>query len=218
MLKGFFVSAGLVTPAYKVHLEIDQSKFPGDIKSVTWHLPAAYFVKDRVTVSEATKNFGVSIDAWKSFGISADVELKSGEKVRMKLVNLLGGTVKTLALALVVVFVAGCANPNLVGLRGNKLNTDYSLQDRRMAKMHIKVVQALPSNAENMGDFSVERCHQYAQDEAPSDAVLADDLVLLAYAEGADGLTNIRYQRESGLLKNCWFVAKGTATFFRDKK
>lgn len=125
---------------------------------------------------------------------------------------------RVLVYVLVSIILTACANPNLVGLRGNKPNTNYSLQDRRMAKMHIKVTQEMPSNAESMGDFSVERCHQYAQDEAPSDTVLADDLVLLAYAEGADGLTNIRYQRESGLLKNCWFTAKGTATFFRDKK
>lgn len=125
---------------------------------------------------------------------------------------------KILVYVLVSFFLTACANPNLVGLRGNKLNTNYSLQDRRTAKMHIKVTQEMPLNAESMGDFSVERCHQYAQDEAPSDAVLADDLVLLAYAEGADGLTKIRYQRESGLLKNCWFIAKGTATFFRDMK
>lgn len=121
-------------------------------------------------------------------------------------------------LVLAALFLTACANPNLVGLRGNSLDTSYSLQDRRMAKTHIKIVREVPPSAEHMGDFRVERCHQYAQDEPPSDAVLTDDLVLLAYAEGADGLTNIRYQRESGLLKNCWLVARGTATFFREKK
>jgi outer membrane murein-binding lipoprotein Lpp len=123
-----------------------------------------------------------------------------------------------LAIVIAILLLAGCANPNLVGTRGNKLNSDYSLQDRRAAKLHIKSTKELPQGAQSMGDFSVERCHQYAQDQAPSETVLADDLMLLAYAEGADGLTNLRFSRESGLLKNCWFVAKGTATFFKTSK
>lgn len=114
--------------------------------------------------------------------------------------------------------LAGCAaKPNLVGPRGNDLNTSYGLQDRRAAKQHVRIAGALPAGAQAMGEFSVERCHQYAQNEAPSDAVLTDDLVLLAYAEGADGLVAPRFSRESGLLKNCWTVAKGTATFFKLK-
>ncbi len=42
------------------------------------------------------------------------------------------------ALLLSAALLAGCANPNLVGLRGDKLDTRYGLQDRRAAKMHIK--------------------------------------------------------------------------------
>ncbi|GIZ54051.1 hypothetical protein NCCP691_40650 [Noviherbaspirillum aridicola] len=73
----------------------------------------------------------------------------------------------------------------------------------------------MPAGATPIGDFTAERCHQYAQDSAPGESVLVDDLQLLAYAEGADGLSNIRFSKESGLLKNCWFVAKATATFYR---
>lgn len=126
---------------------------------------------------------------------------------------------KILAIVLVTAFAStGCANhANLVGPRGNDLNTSYGLHDRRQAKQHIKVVQTLPAGASAMGDFSVERCHQYAQSEPPSDGVLTDDLVLLAYAEGADGITTPRFSRESGLLKNCWSIAKGTAAFFKLK-
>lgn len=80
-LTGYAANLGLVKPTYKVQLEIDKAKLPGEVKSVTWHLPAAYFAKDRVTVSKATENFGVNIDAWKPFAIKADIELKSGEKV-----------------------------------------------------------------------------------------------------------------------------------------
>ncbi len=95
------------------------------------------------------------------------------------------------------------------------MNDRYSLQDRRMAKQHIKVSPSLPAGAVAMGEYSAQRCHQYAQNEAPSDEILIDDLILLAYAEGADGITGLRFSRESGLLKNCWHIAKGYATLYK---
>lgn len=124
---------------------------------------------------------------------------------------------KTLCAVAVLAVLTGCANANLVGMRGDGLNTNYSLQDRRQAKLHVKVTPELPAGATIMGDFKAERCHQYAQDNSPTEATLTDDLVLLAYAEGADGITNIRFDKESGLLKNCWYIAKGAATFYRTK-
>lgn len=105
---------------------------------------------------------------------------------------------------------------NLVGVTGNGLNTSYSLQDRRAAKSHIKIAQTLPQGAKKIGDFEVQRCHQYAQHEAPSDATLTDDLILLAYGQGADGIYNLRFDRESGLFKNCWHIAKGLASFYKN--
>lgn len=127
---------------------------------------------------------------------------------------------RIIATLLAVAAITGCANPNLVGMRGDQLNTNYSLQDRRAAKSHIQVTPTLPANAQTIGagPFTVQRCHQYAQDNAPGDAVLLDDLVLLAYAEGADGLTDVKYDKESGLLKNCWHIAKASATFYKNKK
>ena len=114
---------------------------------------------------------------------------------------------------------SGCAtNPNLVGLQGNALDTRYGLQDRRAAKMHITVTPTVPANAQIMKDYTVERCHQFAQQQPPSDEVLTDDLIMLAYAEGADGISNLRFERESGLLRNCWSIARGSTTFFRAPK
>lgn len=102
-------------------------------------------------------------------------------------------------------------------MRGDGLDSSYSLQDRRAAKLHIKFAESLPPNAQVIGDFTVQRCHQYLQDASPSESVLADDLTLLAYSQGADGITNVRFDKESGLLKNCWFVAKAVGTFFKVK-
>lgn len=81
--------------------------------------------------------------------------------------------------------------------------------------MHITVTPAIPDQAQVMRDYTVERCHQFAQQQQPSDEVLTDDLVMLAYAEGADGISSLRFERETGLLRNCWSIARGTATFFR---
>lgn len=104
---------------------------------------------------------------------------------------------------------------NLVGQSGNGLDTRYSLQDRRQAKLHVKITETLPAGASNAKDYVVERCDQYLQNQSPSNETLVDDLRLLAYAEGADGMTNIRFERESGLLKNCWSIARGRATFYQ---
>lgn len=126
---------------------------------------------------------------------------------------------KLFFLVAAAMFFTGCAtNPNLVGLQGNSLDTRYGLQDRRLAKLHVIVAETLPKDARPMKDYAVERCHQFAQQESPSNQVLTDDLVMLAYAEGADGLTDLRFERESGLLKNCWSVARGKALFFRKEK
>jgi len=125
--------------------------------------------------------------------------------MRMKLIFL--------ALSLVL-FLSGCANPNLVGLRGDAPDSTYSLQDRRAAKQHIQVFSSLPPDVRVLGEVSVERCHQYAQDTPPSDETLTDDLIYRAFADGADGIANISFLRRSGLMHNCWHIATGTATFF----
>lgn len=125
---------------------------------------------------------------------------------------------KIIAVIALTSLLAGCAsNPNLVGMRGDAINKSYSLQDRRAAKLHIKVSPVLPSSARAMGTITAERCHQYAQDEKPTDATLTDDLVLRAYSDGADGITNLRFERESALLKNCWHMVRGHATIYQNR-
>jgi hypothetical protein len=80
-VKGFFVNAGLATPDYKVTVEIDKSKLPigAQIKAVKWNLPQQYFDTSDITLTESTRNYAVSIEAWKPFKIGADIELTSGQ-------------------------------------------------------------------------------------------------------------------------------------------
>ena len=120
-----------------------------------------------------------------------------------------------LVLLLTVAVLSGCANPNLVGLRGDKLDTRYGLQDRRAAKMHIKLFEEqVPPGNTSTRTYQVERCNQYAQDEKPSKQTLTDDLIMLAYAEGADAVSDIKFYSESAILKNCWTVERASGMFW----
>lgn len=80
-VKGFLVLMGLATPNYMVQVKIDESKIPGDVKSVTWNLSKEYFEKDQVTTTDKSGGFEINIQAWKPFAIGAEIELESGEKV-----------------------------------------------------------------------------------------------------------------------------------------
>lgn len=131
-----------------------------------------------------------------------------------------GVNMKTGLCLFALLILSGCANPNLVVVQGEKLNASYSLQDRRAAKSHITVPANLPIGVEivGTGPFTVERCPKSAQHAAPSESVLLDDLVLLAYTKGADGLTDIKYEEKSGIIQKCGHVAKASAIFYRNKK
>lgn len=120
-----------------------------------------------------------------------------------------------LVLVLAAALLSGCANPNLVGLRGDNLDTRYGLQDRRAAKMHIKQFgDQVPPGYTSTRIYQVERCNQYAQDEKPSKQTLTDDLIMLAYAEGADAISAIKFHSETGILKNCWTVERASGMFW----
>lgn len=96
------------------------------------------------------------------------------------------------------------------------MDTRYGLQDRRTAKMHVKVFEAEPTSGyTRYKSYTVERCNQYAQDRRPSRETLTDDLVMLAYAEGADAISDLAFDSESGLLKNCWTVERASGVFLK---
>ena len=84
--------------------------------------------------------------------------------------------------------VAGCTgNPNMIGLRSNFANASYSLEDRRKARLAIKIYKALPKEAHEVVPIKVQRCHQYINEDSPTDSTMTTDLILTAYAQGKDG-------------------------------
>jgi len=44
--------------------------------------------------------------------------------------------------------------------------------------------------------------------------MLIGDFKIQAYAKGADGISNITIEKNSALMKNCWYMLEGTANMF----
>ena len=104
--------------------------------------------------------------------------------------------------------------PNLVG---NRTNYGYSddITGLREARRGVKVFTSVPEDATNFQNIETRRCHQNFTEDASTEETLKDDLIVAAYAAGADGITNITHKKESGLMKNCWHIPSAQGTIFR---
>jgi|TARA_B110000977_G_scaffold38686_1_gene51973 hypothetical protein len=128
---------------------------------------------------------------------------------------------KILGIVILGLLLQGCATtgPSGVGIVGNNLKPGYSLDDLRKANKTITYSETLPSNTEVMGTITQRRCHRMMTDPAPSKATLMNDLKLIAYRQGADGFTNYKLKKHSGLglLYNCWQLRDASATIYKLK-
>lgn len=109
--------------------------------------------------------------------------------------------------------ITGCSSQMANIRTGNDL-PNVNVTDLREAMRTVKVYPALPSEALNLGELSASRCHRNFLDDAPTNEAVLIDLKVSAYAQGADGLTQVSFTKESGLSSNCWQILKGTATAF----
>lgn len=116
-------------------------------------------------------------------------------------------------LVLLCSFVAGCSSHSSNLRVGNDL-PDVNVANLRDALRTVRVYPALPEGVVDVGQLSASRCHRNFLDEAPTDEAVLIDLKVSAYAQGADGLTQVSYTKESGLSSNCWQILTGTATVF----
>jgi hypothetical protein len=117
----------------------------------------------------------------------------------------------------VALSLSGCANTSA----NMRVGTDISylsLKDQREASIAVREYEAAPKGAENIGKVDASRCHRNTLQAPPTDTEIKVDLKVAAYARGADGITDIKIERESGLLQNCCNVINGTATAFVLKK
>ena len=104
--------------------------------------------------------------------------------------------------------------PNLVGKRANYGYSD-DISGLREARRGVQVLTSIPEDATNIQTIETQRCHQNFTEDAPTEETLKDDLIIAAYAAGADGITNITHKKESGLMKNCWHIQSAQGTIFR---
>lgn len=116
-------------------------------------------------------------------------------------------------LVLMCSLVAGCSNHSSNMRVGNNL-PDMNVGNLRDAIRTVRVYSSVPPDAVNVGQLSASRCHRNFLDQAPTDDAVLIDLKVSAYAQGADGLTQVSYTKESGLSSNCWQILTGTATVF----
>ncbi len=116
-------------------------------------------------------------------------------------------------LVLLCSLVAGCSNHSSNIRVGNDL-PDINVGNLRDAIRTVRVYPSVPVGAANVGQLSASRCHRNFLDQAPTDEAVLIDLKVSAYAQGADGLTQVSYTKASGLSSNCWQILTGTAIVF----
>jgi hypothetical protein len=110
----------------------------------------------------------------------------------------------------VAVTLSACASQSANMQVGTSISY-LSISDQREAARTVQEYPTAPIGAKVLGQVDASRCHRNALDEPPSNDALVMDLKVAAYARGADGLTDIQFSKESGLLKNCWFVITARA-------
>lgn len=121
---------------------------------------------------------------------------------------------KTLLVLVAALAVTGCASQSgnmMVGTGQSYL----SIGEQREAARTVKVFSDLPAGATVLGPVDASRCHRNTLEAAPSDDVLLTDLKVAAYARGADGIVGVTTTKESGLLKNCWYIITAKANMVR---
>lgn len=111
-------------------------------------------------------------------------------------------------------FMYGCASQSGNIMRGTEAY-GYSLSEQREALRVVSVSQNLPEEATAIGSVDASRCHRNTLESEPTEEMIRNDLRIFAYAKGADGICGITINKESGLLKNCWYILTGKATMYR---
>ncbi|MBF8730484.1 hypothetical protein IRZ59_08490 [Pseudomonas guariconensis] len=115
--------------------------------------------------------------------------------------------------ALLCGLISGCGSHSSNLQVGNE-QSYASLKDQREAVRTIKEYKVLPAGAQIVSEVSAGRCHRSFVEDAPSEATVLIDLKVAAFAQGADGITDVAISKESGLSRNCWYVLSGTAKAF----
>lgn len=101
--------------------------------------------------------------------------------------------------------VSGCASQSA----NMRVGTDMSyasLSEQRQAARAVKILKERPADSEALGLVDASRCHRNTLEAPPTEEALLSDLKVAAYARGADAVIDVQITKESGLLKNCWYI------------
>lgn len=111
-----------------------------------------------------------------------------------------------------VIILGGCSNADYK--TGTGVAYD-SLADLRAANIAVKVFEEMPANAFEVTTLTADRCHRDWNDPAPTKGTLLTDLKINAFGLGYDGIMLLNIEKNSALMKNCWYMHTATATAFR---
>ena len=123
----------------------------------------------------------------------------------------------TFSIAFLAIFVSGCT-----GLSSNlRIGNDQSyasLTDQREAIRNVGEYTTVPSGAKILGEVDAGRCHRIQGAVEPSEGLVKSDLKVTAYAQGADGISDITFTKQAALTLNCWYIITGKAMMFSLQK
>lgn len=122
-----------------------------------------------------------------------------------------------IGIALLIGLLTGCGSHSSNLQVGNE-QSYASLKDQREAVRTVKQYDTLPAGAEVLTEVSAGRCHRSFVEDAPQESTVLIDLKVAAFAQGADGITDVTITKESGLNRNCWYVLTGKAQAFALRK
>ncbi len=113
-----------------------------------------------------------------------------------------------------LMILQGCTNAKI--LQGST-PLPYSIAEQRDARKNIKIDSQLPVDAVILGPVETSRCHRNTLETEPTEDMILQDLRVIAYSQGADGLIDVKINKRSGLLGNCWYILDGKAIMYTSK-
>lgn len=117
------------------------------------------------------------------------------------------------SVSVLLLSLIGCAT-NSSNMRVGTDVSYLSLKDQREVIPTVKEFGVSPSGAMDLGKVDAARCHRNGFQTEPTENEVKIDLKAAAYARGADGIADIKIDRVSGLMQNCWYILNGEATAF----
>ncbi len=123
-------------------------------------------------------------------------------------------TISSLVTISVGVALAGCITvpPEEKDATVRRGNAPASVVDFQAATKALTVYETSPAGAEVLAEVSAIRCHANLYEPKPTEDTVRSDLLINAFAKGANAISDISIVRQPGNLGyNCYFRYFGTA-------